>query len=60
MPSDDTQAQSTQEEITVGPQANFTLLDKMSEIKKNQGRILVETIEVSFSMKLYYSRHGPE
>ncbi|CAF0984427.1 unnamed protein product [Adineta ricciae] len=36
LPSDDTQAQSTQEEITVGPQANFTLLDQMSEIKKNQ------------------------
>ncbi|UJR15219.1 hypothetical protein I4U23_002178 [Adineta vaga] len=34
--SDETHAQPMQEEITAGPQANFTLLDQMSEIKKNQ------------------------
>ncbi|CAF3634332.1 unnamed protein product [Rotaria sp. Silwood1] len=34
--SDTAHTQSVAEEITVGPQANFTLLDQMSEIKKNQ------------------------
>ncbi|CAF1196131.1 unnamed protein product [Rotaria sordida] len=34
--SDMTHAQPIAEEITVGPQANFTLLDQMSELKKNQ------------------------
>ena len=60
LPSDDPQTQSTQEVITVGPQANFTLLDQMSEIKKNQGRIFVETIEVSFSLEIYCSRYRSE
>ncbi len=34
--SDGTHIQTVTEEITVGPQANFTLLDQMTEIKKNQ------------------------
>ncbi|CAF2632415.1 unnamed protein product [Rotaria sp. Silwood2] len=34
--SDTAHTQPVAEEITVGPQANFTLLDQLSEIKKNQ------------------------
>ncbi|CAF2108652.1 unnamed protein product [Rotaria magnacalcarata] len=34
--ADAAHAQAAAEEITVGPQANFTLLDQMNEIKKNQ------------------------
>jgi hypothetical protein len=30
--------QQVTEEITVGPQANFTLLDQMSELKKTQSK----------------------
>jgi hypothetical protein len=36
--SDGGQNQTVTEEITVGPQANFTLLDQMSELKKIQSR----------------------
>jgi hypothetical protein len=36
--SDGVHVQQITEEITVGPQANFTLLDQMSELKKTQSR----------------------
>ncbi len=36
--SDGTHVQQITEEITVGPQANFTLLDQMSELKKTQSK----------------------
>ncbi len=39
LPSDPTNVAPAPEEITVGPQANFTLLDQMNELKKNQGKI---------------------
>lgn len=35
---DGAQAQPVEEEITAGPQANFTLLDQASEMKKNQNQ----------------------
>lgn len=31
--------QEVPEEFTAGPQANFTLLDQMSELKKNQSEM---------------------
>lgn len=36
--SDGTHIQQVVEEITVGPQANFTLLDQANELKKTQSK----------------------
>jgi hypothetical protein len=38
--SDGEHEQSAVEEITAGPQANFTLLDQMSEIRKKQSTLV--------------------
>ena len=38
MSADGHAPEAVPEEITVGPQANFTLLDQMSELKKIQSK----------------------
>ena len=53
--------QTVTDEIMAGPQANFTLLDQMSEIKKNQSKRVFEYfyhIVIEFLRYIWSNKYG--